>query len=1408
MARFGRSLGLFPFLSFLLLLQSAPAALAQYMYLDTNGDGVHTSADVLSPSGTTSMDLWLRTNENRDGSTATCDTDDGDLTISAYEVVLHASNGTITWGAVTNRIAAFNVSLPTASNATDLHAGAYGAMQPAGAYLLATIVASPAGGTPAIEIATRTELGGAFMTTFGSLCSGLSFANTLELGFDWFDADGVPYGGIANHVPTIDPIPDLTVHEGSSVEQTLVARDADGNALTFTKTSGPAFVTVTTTDPGSGIAAGLLRVTPGFADAGRADASVRVTDGIASADAEARIFVVNENRAPVLEPLSDMIVFFRQTQAQDLYASDPDGGLLQFLLVNGPAFVSVTTLESGSPAHGQVVASPGQWDSGSKSVTVAVSDGLTQTEGSFMLTVIGLEQLSSLLLCRPYDMTVVAGQSAEQTIMATTSEPSAVAFSLVDTPPFVSISSVNSMPTPQTATLRVSPSTADIGVHSVTVHADDGFHPVRETCRITVVAAITPPTPKPELFTSLFRSIDVCDIPQGAVIADLNHDGFMDVVTANYGCGLSVLLGIGGGQFADRIDVHLDGNPKALELADIDKDGNLDAAVAIGFGDQIVVLKGDGTGAFQQVAALPAGPDAAYVAIADLNGDGILDLAGADEARNSISVYLRQDGWNYGQRRIFAAGSTPCFTAVADWNEDGIPDIAAANENSNAVTINKGIGGGDFQPAIFLGTAAGPSSVRAVDIDRDGHMDVVASGFHTDFLTVLFGDGHGDFPRRIDLQCGAAPWNMAVDDVNGDGHLDLVSANTSEDNVGVILGNGDGTFGSVIKSTTGFIPRFVATGDLNGDHRKDLVVANEVGGNVSILMGNGDGTFGSGRTLDGAPTSRIVGGDVTGDGVADLITVTLADMSLEVRTGLGGGQFSPPVRLDPGAPVGGIQLSDVNRDGIQDLLVTLDQEYWALYLGGHGFLTSPPIPEGEAGRAGAIEVGDWNRDSKPDVAISGSPPKLTLLDGDGAGGFSNPREMTLPKPINAMTSGDWDGDGITDLALMVDGQEVSVLWGDGAGFVPGPTFTTFNGASGVASGDADGDGRAELYVVEVGSRGGIEEFQKGEHARVAIYKWTSRDVPPSRTVYPGGSRSGRPELADVTGDGQLDLLVRAGGANAIGIMPGIGGGSFGPSQEYGVNRISLDYGVVDWDGDGRLDVAATNYEAGSLTLLRNIGSGTTPPLAGRAFVMPGDRTLRLAASKPSTCFYVEPTDHSFALSDVDLRSVRLSRADSDAEPIAAVVPKQGVLGDADRNGIEDMAVCFDRGALRGLFADLRGTHDVPLVVSGSLAGGREFRAEITLRVVTAPGGPPVVSVFPNPFNPSGSMQFTLDRPGRLRVTVHDVQGRTIARLVDTKTASARDYRLPLGGRGMASGIYFYRVETEDGVRSGRFTVLK
>ena len=93
-ARFATAISL----ALLLCTCLATPASAQYMYLDTNGDGVNSSADVIAPSGATAVDVWLDTNRNRDGSPATCVSGDGPLSLAGYDLVLGAVDGTVTWG--------------------------------------------------------------------------------------------------------------------------------------------------------------------------------------------------------------------------------------------------------------------------------------------------------------------------------------------------------------------------------------------------------------------------------------------------------------------------------------------------------------------------------------------------------------------------------------------------------------------------------------------------------------------------------------------------------------------------------------------------------------------------------------------------------------------------------------------------------------------------------------------------------------------------------------------------------------------------------------------------------------------------------------------------------------------------------------------------------------------------------------------------------------------------------------------------------------------------------------------------------------------------------------------------------------------------------------------------------------
>jgi hypothetical protein len=92
------------FLPLLLLFFVAAPASAQYMFLDTNGDGAHTSADVLV-AGANTVNVYLDTNHNKDGSVATCDIDGSSpLNINSYFVNLSGTN--VTYTLLTNQMGA------------------------------------------------------------------------------------------------------------------------------------------------------------------------------------------------------------------------------------------------------------------------------------------------------------------------------------------------------------------------------------------------------------------------------------------------------------------------------------------------------------------------------------------------------------------------------------------------------------------------------------------------------------------------------------------------------------------------------------------------------------------------------------------------------------------------------------------------------------------------------------------------------------------------------------------------------------------------------------------------------------------------------------------------------------------------------------------------------------------------------------------------------------------------------------------------------------------------------------------------------------------------------------------------------------------------------------------------------
>lgn len=94
----------------------------------------------------------------------------------------------------------------------------------------------------------------------------------------------------------------------------------------------------------------------------------------------------------------------------------------------------------------------------------------------------------------------------------------------------------------------------------------------------------------------------------------------------------------------------------------------------------------------------------------------------------------------------------------------------------------------------------------------------------------------------------------------------------------------------------------------------------------------------------------------------------------------------------------------------------------------------------------------------------------------------------------------------------------------------------------------------------------------------------------------------------------------------------------------------------------------------------------------------------------------------------------------------------------------------------------------------------------------APAASRLLGNHPNPFNPLTRIVFELPREQRVRLTVFDIRGRRVVRLLDEIVPAGRHEELwgandDRGGP-VASGVYLYRLETEDGALTGRMTLTR
>lgn len=653
-------------------------------------------------------------------------------------------------------------------------------------------------------------------------------------------------------------------------------------------------------------------------------------------------------------------------------------------------------------------------------------------------------------------------------------------------------------------------------------------------------------------------------------------------------------------QFGPRTPISNSASaPYAIEVADLNGDGANDLLVAAYANAQVAWYAGLGAGVFGGQRVLAAGlANASSCAAADLDGDGDLDVVAVGMGTDSVLWFRNEGAGNFGPPRVLSSTLGGSWGVhAADVDGDGLVDIFVCRSENDRLTWYRNLGNGQFADEVIISNLVNdPRMISSGDLDADGDIDLVSASAGDNKVAWYPNEGGGTFGAQVIIS-GSSTW--AIDaftvDMDGDGDLDVLSANQTGNRIAWHPNDGTGTFlAAQTVALTASNLRAAYPADLDGDGDMDVLSASSSDDRIAWYANNGTGSFGAQQVISNTVDNPllVVAGDVDQDGDMDAIssggTADRLDTFANNGTGLFGGAFLVATS-ETSNPLMSC-LADLNGDGALDVAVVSNADgrvSWYPNAGG-GTMGPQQVVAVVSGMR-FVHPADADGDGDVDLFSIDTPGSgFGLSLNDGTGQFGPRIDLGDVPLLYAMTTGDLNGDGFTDILFgLVDenGLKVALNNGDGSFNIPDFDFGSTSERP-VLIADIEGDGDLDIVVADPWA----DQYQW--HANDGAGNFGGALFIATLTA----STVDQLVWADMNGDGNKDLVAATDDNDRIVFHPNLGGGSFGAEVVIATLNGPRGMDVADLDGDGDNDVAATSwFSGGGVYYYLNGGTGAFGP---------------------------------------------------------------------------------------------------------------------------------------------------------------------------------------------------------------------